>query len=99
MEARGEKRASARSPYERPIRFDLNFMGSEGLMSIEQEGVGVDVSEHGLGLFTGYPLKKGEVLRLHFPLNSIKTTLPVFARVAWAKLIEERFRVGMQFLK
>jgi hypothetical protein len=99
MEGQKEKRTSARSAFERPIHFDLNFVGSEGLMTIEQEGVGVDISEHGLGLLTGYPLKKGEVLRLHFPLNSAKTTLPVFAKVAWAKLIEQQFRVGVQFLK
>jgi hypothetical protein len=98
MEGQEEKRTSARSAYERPIQFDLNFIGPEGLMTIEQEGIGVDISEHGLGLFTGYPLKKGEVLRLHFPLNSVKTNLPVFAKVAWAKLVENRFRVGMQFL-
>jgi len=67
-------------------------------MPVRQEGVGIDISEHGIGILTAYPLKKDEVLKLYFPLNSDRATLPVFARVAWAKSIEKRFRVGMQFL-
>lgn len=93
-----EKRKSARTPFKRSIKFDLNFSASDGLITIEQEAVVVDISEHGLGLITGYPLKKGEVLRLHFPLNLVKADLPVFAKVAWATLIESRVRAGIQFL-
>jgi len=93
-----EKRASPRRAFERPIQFDLNFVDSQGLITIEQEGSGVDISENGLGLITAYPLKRDEVLRLHFPVDAVETTLPVFAKVAWAKLVEKRFRVGLEFL-
>lgn len=98
MKVGEEKRTSPRSAFQRPIQFDLNYVDAQGLITIEQEGVGVDISERGLGIFTVYPLKKDDVLRLHFPLDSIDTTLPVFARVAWAKLMEKRFRVGLEFL-
>ncbi len=98
MKAGEEKRAAPRSSFGRPIQFDLNYVDAQNLITIEQEGVGVDISENGLGLFTGYPLKKDEVLRLHFPLETVETTLPVFAKVAWAKLVENRFRVGLEFL-
>jgi len=99
MRDQEEKRTSARSLYERPVKFDLNFVGSNGLMTIEQEGVSVDISEHGLGLCTGYPLKKDEIVKLRLPLNSAKATLPVFAKVAWSRLVEKRFRVGLEFLE
>jgi PilZ domain len=99
MEGEGEKRTSIRIAYERPVQFDLNFVGPKGLMNIEQKGVGVDISQHGLGLITGYPLKKDDVLRLHLSFNSAKITLPVFAKVAWAKLEKDRFRAGVQFLE
>jgi hypothetical protein len=98
MRAGEEKRASPRNAFERPIQFDLNYVDAQGLITIEQEGAGVDISENGLGLFTAYPLKKDAVLRLHFPLDAVETTLPVFAKVAWAKLVERRFRVGLEFL-
>jgi PilZ domain len=94
-----EKRKSVRGAYEHPIQFDLNFAGAQGLKSIEHEGMSIDICEHGLGLATGYPLKKDDVLRLHLPLNSAKITLPVFARVAWAKLENNRFRAGVEFLE
>lgn len=98
MKAGEERRAAARSAFERPIQFDLNYVDAQGLITIEQEGTGVDISEHGLGILTAYPLKKDEVLRLHFPLESVHSTLPVFAKVAWARLAEKRFRVGLEFL-
>jgi len=98
MDARKEKRKSVRSSYENPIQFELSSLGSEELMPVRRDGVGVDISEHGIGIFTNYPLKKDEVLKLYFPLNSVRATLPVFARVAWAMPAEKRFRVGMQFL-
>jgi len=43
-------------------------------------------------------LKKGEVVKIYFPLSSMRMRLPIFARVAWAKTVEKRFLVGMQFL-
>jgi len=98
MRAGEEKRTSPRSAFERPIQFDLNYVDAQGLITIEQEGAGVDISKNGLGLFTAYPLKAEEVLRLHFPLEAVETTLPVFAKVVWAKLVEQRFRVGLEFL-
>lgn len=98
MRAGEEKRTSPRSPFERPIQFDLNYVDAQGLITIEQEGSGVDISQNGLGLLTAYPLKKDEVLRLHFPMDAVEATLPVFAKVAWAKLLDKRFRVGLEFL-
>ncbi len=93
-----ERRSSPRSAFDRPIQFDLNYVDAQGLITIEQEGAGVDISQNGLGLLTSYPLKKDEVLRLHFPLDVVDTTLPVFAKVAWAKLTDKKFRVGLEFL-
>ena len=98
MKTQAEKRRSARSAYENRIQFELSSIAAEELMPVKREAVGVDISEEGIGLITNYPLKKDEVLKLYFPLNSIRTTLPVFARVAWATSVEKRFRVGMQFL-
>jgi len=98
MKAQEEKRQSARSAYERLVRFELSSVGSPELMPVRHEGVGVDISEAGIGIFTEYPLKKDEVLKLYLPLNAHRATAPVFARVAWATPVNKRFRVGMQFL-
>lgn len=83
-----DKRASARMPCEQSLTFDLAINDSEGFRSCRHKGSGVDISEHGLGLLTRYPLKKDEVLKLLLPLNIAKTFLPVFARVVWAKSAE-----------
>ena len=98
MKIREEQRQSARSAYECPIQFEMSSVGSPNLIPLRRKGVGVDISEHGIGIFTDYPLKKNEVLKVFFPLSSHRATLPVFAKVAWAMAIDKRFRVGMQFL-
>lgn len=98
MKVRVEKRQAARSGYECPVQFELSSVGSPELIPLRRKGLGVDISEHGIGIFTDYPLKKDEVLKIFFPLSSHRATLPVFARVAWAMAVEKRFRVGMQFL-
>ena len=93
-----EKRSAARRTYEQPVQFDLNIVGPEGLLMVEKEGRSIDISDHGLGLSTAYSLKTDEVLRLHIPLDSVKSTLPVFAKVAWIRPAKKRFRVGLEFL-
>jgi len=93
-----DKRKFPRTAYENRILFELSAIGAGELMPVVQEGRGVDISEDGLGLLTDYPLKKDEVVKLHFPLDASRTKLPVFARVAWSRSIQKRFRVGMQFL-
>lgn len=98
MKGGGGKRTSPRCAFERPIQFDLNYVDAGGLITIEQEGVGVDISGRGLGIVTVYPLRRDDVLRLHFPLDTVETTLPVFARVAWTRMVENRFRVGLEFI-
>ena len=98
MKVREEKRRSARSAYESPLQFELSLLGQEELMPVRREGVGVDISESGIGIFTDYPLPKDEVLKLYLPLNPPRAKLPVFARVVWATPVEKRFRVGLQFL-
>jgi hypothetical protein len=93
-----EKRKFPRSAYESRVLFELSAVDAGELMPVVREGRGVDISEDGLGLLTDYPLKKDEVVKLHFPPDPSRTELPAFARVAWSKSIQERFRVGMQFL-
>jgi hypothetical protein len=98
MDEQGEKRRSSRSAYGRSVEYELSSLGAEELMPVKREGVGVNISENGMSIFTDYPLKKGEVVKIFFPLSSMRMRLPIFARVAWAKTVEERFLVGMQFL-
>ena len=98
MDEQEEKRKSGRSAYGRSIEYELSSIGSEELMPVKREGVGVNISENGMSIFTDYPLRKGEVVKIYFPLSSMRMRLPIFARVAWAKTVEKRFLVGMQFL-
>ncbi len=98
MKIRKEKRRAERSVYESHISFELISPGPEGLRQVKYEARSFDISQEGIGLFTDYPLKKDDVIKLYFPLSPYRTALPVFARVAWAQPAEGKFRVGMQFL-
>ncbi len=98
MSYQPEKRGAERTPFPSAIRFDLIAWGARSLKNEEIEASGVDVSDSGVGLVSGRRLIRDEVLRLEFPFETAKATLPVLAVVVWAKPHGDRTRAGLRFL-
>lgn len=95
---KSQKRSSDRKIFNKTIRFELSIMESGQLKNIQYEGLGLDISQGGLGLTTDYALKEGEVLRLIFPINELDITLPIFAETVWSKPANGHCRAGLRFL-
>ena len=58
-----------------------------------------DICPDGLKILTDHPLEQGMVVRLGFPVSGFELLLPVFAEVAWALPVSNRFKAGLRFLK
>ena len=65
--------------------------------SMQSDGLGIDISETGLGMYVRQPLLKGEILMLRFPDSTIATA-PVYAEVVWVRQENDRYRTGVKFL-
>ena len=92
------ERSCSRKSIRKPVSFELSVMGAGHPKNILKSGVGVDLSPGGIGLTTDYPLNKGDVLKLFFPVNVGNASLPVFSEVVWTQAVNEQFRVGLRFL-
>jgi hypothetical protein len=93
-----ERRANPRSPYRKPVLLDLIVNDSEGLRNVAHEASGVDISQNGLGVLSGQPLKENDVLSLRIHLENGNADLPIFAKVVWATPAQDRYRAGLRFL-
>lgn len=98
MPVKSQKRSSDRKIFNKTIRFELSIMESGQLKNIQNEGLGLDISQSGLGLTTEYALKEGDVLRLILPIKELDTTLPVLAETVWSNPANGHFRAGLRFL-
>jgi hypothetical protein len=93
-----EKRNISRTEFVHPISFDRVDNEAEPHKNVSCQGLGVDISEGGLGLSTSHILEKGNVIRLLVPALGGKTALPVFSVIRWSEPVGTQFRVGLQFL-
>ena len=59
----------------------------------------VDISSGGVGLLTFQPLRKRDVVKVEYPINSARMILPIYAEVVWYKDDNDSARVGLQFLR
>jgi hypothetical protein len=89
-----DRRKHARIGYDMPIEFSLSVLEFGDLQNLDLEGKGVDISEQGLGFFTGYPLESGHAIRLKNVHGSSVT-----AMVRWVAELDGKFRVGVLFYK
>jgi hypothetical protein len=91
-----------RSSTRKPIQFDLKFARKWSSDEPRQEnqwtGKALDICQNGMGFLAGVPLKKGEILKVHLPVNSSGIPIPVFSEVRWVKSETAGNRVGLQFL-
>jgi len=93
-----EKRNISRTEFLHPICFDMVGTKGNKYENISCQGLGVDISEGGIGFSTAHALEKGNVIKLLLPALDGKTTLPVFSVIRWSEALGTQFRVGLQFL-
>jgi hypothetical protein len=91
-----------RSNMRKPIQFDMEFAkkwsSDDPGQGAKWIGKALDICKDGLGFIAGVPLKKGEILKVHLPVNSTGIPIPVFSEVRWVKTEAMGHRVGLQFL-
>ena len=93
-----EKRTSPRMPMSQVVHYETPSAGSRTSALTTTQGLARNISEGGMSLQTTTPLRRGEVLRLHVPLPSGPTSVPVSSEVLWTKEAEGGFSSGLQFL-
>lgn len=93
-----ERRTAERKTFALSVDYELGA-GAGELGSRTLHAQAQDIGADGIKILTDYPLKKGAVLRLNFPVSGFSALLPVFAEVAWAVPAKDRYRAGLRFLR
>lgn len=91
-------RSGRRAVIHRMVSFELNKVEAGRFSCITAKGRGVDIGPGGIGLATDYPLKKGDVLKLNFPIAVGHASLPVYTEVIWSRSGAGGCRAGLRFL-
>jgi hypothetical protein len=92
-----ERRLAERRAFSLPVEYDLGV--TAGDMGAIHSAQSHDICADGLRIVTDFPLEKGAVLRLSFPVSGLQAPLPVFAEVAWATPANDCFNAGLRFLR
>lgn len=96
MGENAEKRAFRRKSMCQTVR--LETKARSGHLEYAQGNVlGVDISNRGIGVITNRRLEEGAVVKLYFLLPETNTSLPIYAKVVWAKPAHGKFRAGLCF--
>lgn len=97
MFVKGNLREYTRNYYVKQIRFSVNSHG-KGEDNLDNEtAVSVDISKGGIGIFTTYPLKEGQLLTFEDEIRNQRIKAKS-AIVRWSgKINGNRYRVGLQF--
>lgn len=90
----GERRKIHRVGYDMPIEYTLSVREFGELRKLDLNGMGFDISEEGMGLYTDYRLEPGHVLNIRDGAGSRRSAV-----VRWAAEIDGRFRIGLLFYK
>jgi len=93
------KRSKVRRAFNRAVPFEMITVESNQVENIQQKALCLDISESGLGLSAGVPLKRSQVVKVFLPVQKVRTSLPVFAEVVWSEPSNGSFRVGLRILQ
>ena len=93
-----EKRTCHRTALHQVVQFERTASLVREAGGALTQGVGRDISPEGASLLTDCPLQRGEILRLHVPIEGPGASVPVFSEVRWTEPTRHGFRVGLQFL-
>lgn len=98
MKRADNKRTSDRAPFVQPVVLEIWQQDAGRSRTIRKDGIGIDISAGGGGLSTSYPLKRGDVVKLFFPVGIMDVRLPVYSTVAWSQTTDSGCRAGVAFL-
>jgi len=94
---KGNLREHTRTYFVKQIRFFLNS-SEKSKKDINETAVSVDISKGGIGIFTIYPLKEGQVLHFDDEIRA-HSVQAKSAIVRWSvKINGNRYRAGLQFV-
>jgi PilZ domain len=94
IDAGKERRKHQRCGYDMPVEYTLSVLEFGDLQKLDLTGMGVDMSEEGMGFFTDYRLQTGHVIRIRNGDGSHRAAV-----VRWVVELDGRFRVGVLFYK
>ena len=98
MFVKGNLREYTRTYFVKQIKYFLNSAKTEKKDPVSETAVSVDVSKGGIGIFTTYPLKEGNVIHFENEIRSHAVNA-ASAVVRWSSKINgSRYRVGLQFM-
>jgi hypothetical protein len=98
MKNLSEKRTDQRKSLAQAVSFELSTVEAGRIENVVIQGLGVDVSDGGMGMTTQYPLKGGEVVKIFFPVTEGETRVPILTEVMWSKYCAGEYRSGLRFL-
>lgn len=98
MKNSSEKRAGTRESLAQAISFELTAIDAGKIENVVIQGLGVDLSDGGMGMTTHHPLKEGEVIRIFFPVTEGQTKVPILTEVMWSRYLAGEYRSGLRFL-
>jgi hypothetical protein len=98
MFVKGNLREYTRTYFVKQIRFSLDSSERSKKKLINETAISVDISKGGIGIFTTYPLKEGQLLNFEDEIHTHSVQV-ASAVVRWAgKINGNRYRVGLQFI-
>jgi len=99
MFVKGNLREHTRTYFVKQIRFSVNSHEKSEDDFDQETAVSVDISKGGIGIFTTYPLKEGQLLTFEDEIHTRKVKAAASAVVRWSgKINGSRYRVGLQFM-
>ena len=97
MFIKGNLREYTRNYFVKQIRFFVNSHGKGDDNLNNETAVSVDISKGGIGIFTTYPLKEGQILTFEDEIRN-RRIKGKSAVVRWSSQVNDnRYRAGLQF--
>lgn len=92
-----EKRRYYRIQIKKNLCFELFNENSKN--NALYDGCCIDISQGGICILTDFYLKKGDIIKLLIPINSLNLTNPIIAKVIWTRYEKGCYRTGLEFVK
>lgn len=87
-----ERRKHRRRGYDMPVQYTLSVLEFGDLQNLDLFGMGVDMSDEGMGFSTDYPLQSGDFVKIRNGGGSYRPAV-----VRWVAELDGKFRVGVIF--
>lgn len=92
--ARNERRKHQRIGYDMPVQYTLSLLEFGDPGNLDLAGMGVDISDDGMGFLTDHRLRPGQFIMIRNGDGSHRS-----AAVRWVAELDGRFRIGVLFYK